>query len=283
MSNRDDFSFDDDDFSQFDDDLDFPEDDFPSAPDADFDSDLPSDFDTGDSGGRGPNRTFVILAAVLVIIFVLGLGAVVFLFIQGQGPTPTELTATAIVATNNAVQILANQTATQSSILGMTQTAEALRPTNTPTATATPQPPTFTPTPTVDLTLSAFAAFQTQTVEALTLQAQSLTQTAIALTANVTSTPTPSPTQPGGAIDTTSVALTATYLADLFNQGGGFASPTVEGGTGGQVISTALPDTGLFDDVAAGNSNSMGLIALAAFGLVGVIVISRRLRATSTK
>lgn len=46
---------------------------------------------------------------------------------------------------------------------------------------------------------------------------------------------------------------------------------------------TALPDTGLFDDVVGGGSGGMGVLALAVFGLVGVIVVSRRLRSTNDR
>jgi hypothetical protein len=293
MSNRNDFNFDDDDFNNFDDDFDFPADDFPAAPDDDFDSDLPSnlDSDTGESGG-GPNRTFVIIAALLVLLFVLGLGAVIFLFVQNQGPSPIQLTSTAIANINSTTIAQGNLTATQNAILALTQTQQAMSTdTPSPTATNTP-PPTFTPTPTQDATLVAFAQFQTQTAEFLTQQALDLTatalgaesagitQTALALTQNANATLT---AQAGPAIDTTSVALTATALAGIFNgAGGGDATPTAEGagGTGGVARPTALPDTGLFDDIAAGNSGSFGLIALAAFGLVGVIIVSRRLRST---
>lgn len=62
-------------------------------------------------------------------------------------------------------------------------------------------------------------------------------------------------------------ALTATIPA----QQAGF--PTL--------AATALPDTGLFDDVVGGGSSGMGVLALAVLGLVGVIVVSRRLRSVN--
>ena len=46
---------------------------------------------------------------------------------------------------------------------------------------------------------------------------------------------------------------------------------------------TALPDTGLFDDVVSGGSGGLGVLALAVFGLVGVIVVSRRLRGVNER
>lgn len=46
---------------------------------------------------------------------------------------------------------------------------------------------------------------------------------------------------------------------------------------------TALPDTGLFDDVVGGGTNGVGVLALAVFGLVGVIIVSRRLRSTNDR
>lgn len=80
------------------------------------------------------------------------------------------------------------------------------------------------------------------------------------------------------------VALTATALAILLAPDG---SPTAEiitttiGGSGGP-IATALPDTGFFDDLAAGSGN-IGLIALMALGLVGVIGVSRYLRVANNR
>ncbi len=48
------------------------------------------------------------------------------------------------------------------------------------------------------------------------------------------------------------------------------------------VVPTALPDTGLFDDIAGGGGGA-GALILAVFGLVGVIVVARHLRARSRK
>src|SRR5262249_48710918 len=132
--------------------------------------------------------------------------------------------------------------------------------------TETPQlPPTFTPTPPLDETQIAAQAIQTQ-------QAASLTQTAEFLL-----TP-PTPTQGVGA---EGVALTATALAQLLQPPTPGGIPTQEVLTPGAPVPTALPQTGFFDDLAAGNAN-VGLVALMAFGLLGVILVSRRLR-TATK
>ena len=53
------------------------------------------------------------------------------------------------------------------------------------------------------------------------------------------------------------------------------AAPVTPGFT---PVATALPDTGLFDTVATGGTEGIGLLAIAVVGLVGVIFLSRRLR-----
>ena len=81
------------------------------------------------------------------------------------------------------------------------------------------------------------------------------------------------------SIDANAVALTATSLALTLAPG-----PTQEAlATSTQsfvALPTALPDTGLFDDVAGGGRDGIGMLALAAVGLLGVIVVSRRLRSS---
>jgi hypothetical protein len=133
---------------------------------------------------------------------------------------------------------------------------------------------TETPTPTLDPTELAAAAVLTQTSDALTAQALP------------TNTPTVTPTAEGISID--AVQQTATRLAELLisptvdGQGGGIiASPTAEGSFG--TLPTALPDTGLFDDIAAGGMSGIGMIALAIVGLLGVIFVSRRMRSSINK
>ncbi|NWG15806.1 MAG: hypothetical protein HXY41_04155 [Chloroflexi bacterium] len=232
----------------------------------DFEEDMPIIEEEGEEGG-GPNRTFVIIAALMIGLFVIGLIVVLVLVSRPQAPTPTQLTATFIVQQNATVeaQLILTQTAAVIIAQQLTQTA-AVPPTDTPLPTDTPIP-SPTDTPTLDPTELAAQALQTQT-------ALELTQTAEFLL-------TP-PTQE--ALGPSDVALTATALAILLapptpGQGGGEATPTPEGlvPTAG-VPPTALPQTGFFDDLGAGGAN-MGAFALMALGLLAVIVVSRRLRA----
>jgi hypothetical protein len=239
------------------------------------DEDMPVIDEDAQGERRGTNRTFVILAALMILLFILGLAAVVFLALRPQPLTDIQLTSTAIAIQNatTVAQLNATQTAAP-----LTQTADAeifqltaSAPTATPPPTETPVPtetPTLEASPTLDLTESAAFAL--------------LTQTAVAAQ-QTASVPTVEP------IDTGAVALTATALAELLapptddGQGGGgdAATPTQEGGSGvlptPGVLPTALPDTGLFDDLAGGGGG-IGLLALLAVGLVGVIIVSRRLR-----
>ena len=100
---------------------------------------------------------------------------------------------------------------------------------------------------------------------------RALTATADAVAALPTVPPT---------IAINAVAQTATALAQFLQptvSGEIVATPTVEG-QGPAPLPTALPDTGLFDDLATGNMGSLGGLVLAIMGLLGVIVISRRLR-----
>jgi hypothetical protein len=94
-----------------------------------------------------------------------------------------------------------------------------------------------------------------------------------------------SPTPGGGGLE--SVNMTATAIA------GAFLTATAQAVTpGAEVITaqpqqfptaaaTALPQTGMFDDVVSGGSG-LGVLALTVVGLVGVIVVSRRLRGTGS-
>jgi hypothetical protein len=287
MSDFDRSEFDDDDDFNLDDndDFNFPEDegDFVPADQQDFDFGGDEEEFTFDEGGLdlddevpeleeveeregGTSRTFIIIAALMILLFVGGLVAVVLLG-TNQGPSPFELTSAAIETANAEVQIALNASATQSFVNGQTQTAEAnFTPTPTPT-TAPTRPPTITPTPTLDATQQA----------ALALTAQGLTQTSVALT-DAAATPT--------GISASDVQLTATALAALLGQGGG-PTPTQEPpttpGTPAAPRPTALPDTGLFDDLAASGSASTGMLVLMALGLVAVIVVSRRLRAANNR
>ena len=124
LQDDDDFNFDDDDFKF---------DDKPNGDEFKFDDDAPDiDLDDGKDTGFGfesddmpelneeagtpqrTNRTFIYIAALMIILFLIGLGAVLFLATRNTGPTSGQLTATAIVATNNAVQVFLEQTGTAS-------------------------------------------------------------------------------------------------------------------------------------------------------------------------
>lgn len=276
LEGDDDFNFDDNSVFEFGDtnDDDFSFDDEPADIGLDDDAggfgfedeDMPV-IDDEESEGGGVSRTFIIIAAAMILLFVLGLGAVLFIATQQTGPTPFDQTRVAIENMNATTAANALLTQTANAINAMTQTAIALQPTETPTATPTPITPTFTPTPTVDPTQAAANALLTQ-------QAVELTQTAEFLL----TPPTPTEVQQVGAQD---VALTATALALLLQPATlDPNAPTQEvfltPGTG-VGVPTALPETGFFDDLAAGNAN-IGTIALMALGLVGVILVSRRLR-----
>ncbi|MBZ0277599.1 MAG: hypothetical protein K8I60_15745, partial [Anaerolineae bacterium] len=195
------------------------------------------------------------------------------LALRPQPVTPNQLTATAIVLTNNAVGVLMadTQTAQPTINAAMTLTAQ-VTPTFTREPTFTPTP-TDTPPPTLDATEQAFNQQLTQTVIAITQTAEFLLVT-------------PTMQQP----DQNSVGLTATALVTQLQPpaqetpgiGGGptqeFFTPI---GGGANPLPTALPDTGLFDDL--GGTGSMGLIALLGIGLVAIIVVSRRARAAMSR
>lgn len=283
LQDDDDFNFDDDDFKfdeepngdsfKFDDD----------APDIDLDNDNDTGFGFESEDmpelneeGAGPqrtNRTFVIIAALMVLLFLAGLAAVLFLATRDQGPSPTDLTRAFIETQNANTLLLAQQTGTAAVLIAQEQTATASVPTATPTSEPPTRPPTETPTlapPTIDPTVEAANILLTQVASEATLTASAALIT-------------PSVSAPDiGAIDATGTALAA--LLGGANNGlatdiPGVASPTPEGGVIG-VVPTRLPDSGFFDDVGAGNN--IGLVALLALGLVGVIGISRVVRAKNT-
>ncbi|MBZ0292673.1 MAG: hypothetical protein K8L99_08955 [Anaerolineae bacterium] len=278
MSNRSDFEFDNDDEFEFDDDeFQFEDDD-----DIDFEGGLGDDFqdedlafDEDQEEGRGPSRTFIAIAGLMILLFIVALVALFFL--SNRGPSELDVTRTAIALINSTTIAQGLETETQQAFdrltetqlaFEMTQTAQA--PTATPTSTLTP---TETATPPLDAT--DIAATQ------IAIQAE------LDMTASAQPSPTrePSGTPPPGVSDINAVAQTATALAGVLQpptevadgQGGGVvATPTGEGF--GEPLPTALPDTGLFDDLAAGGGGSLGLLALAIVGLAGVIFVSRRLR-----
>lgn len=150
MSNRNDFDFDDDDF-RFDDDDDFilGDDDLP--PGLEDDDDLP-DLNEDEDRGGGTNRTFIVIATLMILLFLGGLGAILVLATRETGPSDIDLTITARYATNDAVAVALAQTQTQSAeSAALTLTAQAATDTPTPSETPTREP-TVTPTPTLDET-----------------------------------------------------------------------------------------------------------------------------------
>jgi hypothetical protein len=282
MSNRDfddDFNFDDDFDTGSSDDL--GDDLSPDFGDEGDSGDLPDMGDEGDDrggdGGGGPSRTFIMIAGIMIALFAIGLIALVIIVISNQGPTELEIQATTIVAQNMTTEAQLTETNRAIIAFNETQTAIALLPTDTP-----PRPtitPTFTPTeaPTLDATQSAGTAFA-QTADAAAFQ----TQTAIAELSLVP------PTQEGvpiEAVQQTATALALTFapqtavVPDDGGVSGGGDVPTREGTTGG---TGQLPDSGFFDDIGGGR-DGVGVVVLMGFGLVGVIFISRRLRAVNNK
>lgn len=299
LEDDDDFNFDDDNSFNFDDDDGFQFDDDPGSANLDDDAggfgfedeDMPDiEEDDGDSGG-GVSRTFIVIAGILILLFVLGLAGVLFIATQNNGPTDIDMTATSIVATNQSVETVVAQRATdsvleatrQAEIANQTATAEFINNQAAGTATAefltqeanlaATQTAASNATPTLDPTQQAFFDLQTQTA------------VAAEATANFLLTPATQP--PTQEINAEGVSLTATALAELL------APPTADPGIGGGgvptqevlqtpgIIPTALPETGFFDDLAT-SGGGMGALALMAVGLVGVIFLSRRLR-TATK
>lgn len=294
----DDFRFDDDDDFNFDDDFDFGDDfgDDAGGDDLEYDQfsddvDLDVDnFDFGDDegdelefieqeggGGGGPSRTFLLIAGLLIIILLAGV-VLLILALTNQGDSDLDITRTAIAQQNETTEALIFATQTQSAInAGLTQTATLF--------TATPSPtPSPTETNTPDLTATQEILNATGTAEAQVEQT-SVALTALALTAlpgetEVTDVPVEETEEatPGGISAVQAAQMTATALANLFNQTptvavtsvGTTTTTTTTGGT-----TSEMPDTGLFDEVGADNA---GIFFLMAFGLVGVIIGSRRLR-----
>lgn len=212
-----------------------------------------------EAGGTifGLNRRFVMIGAVIAVVLCLGIFGLLFVIQQNAGPSDVELTVTSVYATNTFVAYALELTETQNAVNSdLTATADSWTATPSPTATSTETP---TPSPTTQLSTQV-PIFMTPTGGA------------------------------GGGLNASQIELTATQLAAILS-GGGLPTPTPEqigDGTGGFVtatpapVATALPDTGLFDDGFAGGSGVNGLITagLAALGLAGIILVSRRLRSS---
>lgn len=145
-----------------------------------------------------------------------------------------------------------------------------------------------TETPDVDLTAEAIAA--------MTLTALSVPPDLTATQMYLDSLPSPTleipPTSALSVINQTATAITGAFLtatAEAAAGAGGMlavGTPTSE--TGGVIVTpgfptaiptlSSLPDTGLFDDIVGGDSAGLSALGLGVVGLVGVIVVSRRLR-----
>jgi hypothetical protein len=260
---------------------------------SDFEGEVSDDFfdeefDAAEERG-GPNRTFVLLAGAMIFIFVIGLILVVFLVLSGDddGPSDRDLTATQIVLENEGTLAAATEARIA---LAQTQAAEETEQMTMQAAQTLTQQAEFenqTATAEVALAMTAdFEATQTALAETpegpnalellQTQQAQEATQTALAA---VTEEP-PEETQQVPQIG--DVAATATAIALALGD-----RPTVQptdavGGQEGQPLPTRIPDTGLFDDIS-GDGGDLGLLALVAFGLVGVIFGARSLRAANNR
>jgi len=297
----DDFNFDDnddnlledDDLSGFGDEDDFDMGGFDDLDDgADLDDDLllgdEDDFSLDDEeeefeeeGGGGPSRTFIIIAVLMIVILLGGVGLLAFAILN-QGPSELDVTRTAIAEANATVEEQIRQTSTAGAALAVSETAAALvSPTPTPT-----EEPSETPTEEVDLTGTAVAE---ETNAAANLF---LTQTRAAQTDTPIPSDTPQPlpeeteemptTVPTISVD--DVALTATALSgilvpptEVLEQPTAAVGATPGGGATGGPIGGELPDTGLFDEMGTGG---VGMFFMMVFGLLGVIFVSRRMRAS---
>jgi hypothetical protein len=287
MGNR---NFDDDDF-RFDDDFGSDDDNLSGSSGLFDDDDAPSAFDdlagedTGDTGG-GTNRTFIIIAAVMILLFLVGLGLVLFL-VFGESPEDIAFaqTRSAIETQNAVIQQQSFESATAALVIAQQQTQDAVDTANAPTLTPTPTE-TLSPTPTgtVDPTLQA-AQLATDSASTAT---EAFNQTQTATFSAVVEVTTPAPSGGTASFDLTSVGQTATALAltlappgGAAGGGGDEATPTRLGtgtsGTTGGVTTGGLPNTGLFDDITG--PGGVGAFIMMAFGLIGIIVVSRRVRA----
>lgn len=285
-----------DDFDDFDDmfDDDNGGGDFQFDDDDDFIGDIDKlDFDDDnvigdDDEGGGPSRTFVLLAAMMIIVFILALVAVIFLSRGRDELDPFDATATFIVQLNATTEAEINLQNTREAVAAATQVAIQV-------------------TESVQMTQAAQTAIAEQTAQARqeqiqqTQQAINATSTAVAqssqselqATADAQATANAQATQLAGEVETTpepitllDAQLTATALAEIYLglTPTGNETPTrevsgpVDAGTGGPTVVTRpgqLPETGFMDE-------NLSLLVLAAFGLLGVIFASRRLRSLNS-
>src|SRR5664279_2178766 len=115
MSDKNDFDFEDDFLSDDNEPFDFDEEEgFPSGLGDELGSDMPEMEEEPE--GSGANRTFVVLAGLMVILFVVALGVVLFLATRPTGPSDLELTASQVVLLNLTVEAQLAGTSTQNAI-----------------------------------------------------------------------------------------------------------------------------------------------------------------------
>lgn len=276
-----------------------------------FDDSDDLDFEEEEEESGGANRTFIILALLMFLTFLCGIGVVLFLaFFQDTGPSDTALTATQIALENEGTIEAATQVAivraTEAEEAAQTAAAEGTateiaRQTELPiTATAeaalTQEAATVialteialsaTPTP---LEVAVFDLPATQTAQAENIALTE--QAAIALTEQAErDVPTETPPPPSEPLTGEQVALTATAIAQALIVGIPTATPdeTIEEAVPGLPgvpdgppdTPEFLPETGLFDDLTSDQGLLMALALI--FGLLGVIAVSRTVRAANS-
>lgn len=297
-----DSDYDDGDFDDLDDDFDVDELDDLNGGDLDDD-----DFaDMPESGGL--SRTAMLLFVGMMLISIVGIGAVLLLALtKDSGPSPFEQTSTAIAIENAGTLAAFEATQTQQPI-DQTTTADAELVAEMFATQAAFETAAFE-TATAEYAMTVAAAYaMTATAEAMVTEVVEGTTTPydagdILATQNAqmtmdveattaagaggdVETPTREVQTPVGASD---VALTATAITAALQTPISVGTPTETpiGGPDGQVVVSptprpvVVPHTGLFDDITGGTG--FGMIALVAFGLVGLVFGARTLRLTHRK
>jgi hypothetical protein len=265
------------------------------------------DLDTMGGAASPPrNRTFLILAILLVFVIFVGLVVIILAAIDARNRDRIlQQTRVAIEQTNAAVfDALTRTTIAQTWTRTPTPTPTFTNtPTPTPTFTSSPTP-TLTLTPTVDIAATEaegtrvailtqtfqFSALNiTETAQAFaTLFAQQTQNAALLLTltaqARGDATPdvvlgTPIFTTPTPIGFLVTISPSPTFgLVELGTPGAPLALVTVA--PGATPTPRALPEGGFFDDIGLGGSspNSLPAIGLLALGLLAIIFVARRLR-----
>lgn len=309
--------FGDDDFGA-DLDLDFMDDDDEFGDD--LDNDISAE--AVDSGGPGISRGVMILGGGMLVILIIFLLLIMFLVFRGDNGFSATSTAIALTNDEINTQIAAsatqgslNVTGTQEAII--TGTAEAVQSGTLGAQTQIAVDFQVTSAALTQSVLDETATFDAQetanaqaTAGMLDLTAQSdihATETEISfqmtLNPNVTVPPlsTTAPVEEtvpveAPTLNLPAVAQTATALAELFStqptaapvegtpiaqitEAPGTTTGTTTGSTTGR---TALPETGIADDLFQMFGDPR-LAILAAFGLLGLIVVSRGLRSANRK